>query len=233
MDRVVDVFWAIEQSPMDYLPERTIGALWHFLSGYSGRLRMQGIDSNLRHLYSPFQDWLEKKYELLPTTSSVYAIVDSISDGPESALADFYMLFKEFQKDHATIQSRIVPETVSVPIIDLCELLRMIRRTPALYVGFPHFSGVCAHIMGHLRAGRDVGILKTPDEVLFESFTYWIENQWRQGNDTRPWYKRVRFASFHDCGFSPNGAFTVFFKLLDEFAAKIERPGLYEVENGS
>lgn len=227
MDIVIDAFWAIKNRPMDYLPERTIFALWHFLNGYSWRIYMEGMDSGMRYLYPNFQRWLEDRYKLRPTSNSVFSIVDSISDGPESALDNFYKLFEEFQNENGLSQLSIPQDVTKIQRMDICELLRMIRKKPAMYIGYPHFSGLNAYLAGHIRAGNDLGFQKTPDEMLFETFTQWIENNWSSGTDQRPWFKKIRFVSSHDFGFSPAGTFSIFYELLDEYAIKIGKQRIF------
>jgi hypothetical protein len=192
---------------------------------------MEGLESEMNSLIRGFQVWLDDHFSVRAGSRSVFHVVDSYSSGPEGALWNFYALFEQFQKAVAPtpIENRI--SMAGIPKVDLSQMLRSIRERPALYVGYPHFSGVHTYLAGHRRAGKDLGLPRTLDEKLFDEFKLWIEKEKLNGGKPRPWFKLVGFCSFHDCGgLSSRSTYSVFFELLDEFAAKIGQPSLFKVD---
>lgn len=232
MDKVLDVFWAIRRDPVHYLQDESIWPLRHFLDGYSIRMRMQGHTSEMPALIRAFQLWLEEHFGIKAQSHCVYEVVDSYSYGPGHALNMFYSLFEQFYESHTKkrpTETEARAPGQGPPFQDVPDILRSIRQRPELYIGYPHFDGVRAYLSGHERAGMDLGLPKTPDEQLFDDFKRWIEaGRWQKGQP-RPWFKLVRFLCFHDCGLSRGSAYSVFFNLLDEFAAKVGREGLFAV----
>jgi hypothetical protein len=215
MDRVVETLWAIRKSPDDYLPERSIWALGHFLTGYKVRCCMEGAESEINPLIRRFQAFLDDHFSIQAGSRSVFLAVDSFSKGPEDALWNFYRLFEQFLTAKAGYPTSSEFRNFEIPKEDLFALLRKIRERPELYVGYPHFLGVHAHIAGHLRAGADLGVDKTHDEVLFEDFKGWIEREKLSDGSPRPWFKLIEFRNFHDCGgTSPRSRYSDFFNFL-------------------
>jgi hypothetical protein len=228
MDRVADVFWAISKNPLDYLSEPSLRALQHFLTGYGSRMRMEGEGGDPQLNYQGFQAWLDQHFSVHSGSRSVYLIVESYSAGHEDALRNFYKLYEEFCRSPRPDPGDSNPYQGPWPKQDIVELLRRIRHRPPLYLGHTHFFGIHAQLAGHERAGRDLRLPKTADETLFDSFKAWVENDKLSEGSPRPWFKRIEFCAFHDCGDSRASAYTVFYKLLDEFAYSINRPGLFE-----
>lgn len=230
MDIVLENFWKIRENPDDYLPERSLWALRGFRRGYSGRARMEGLETRLGQLFSGFQSWLENHFSIgISTPRSVYHIVDSYSSGPEDAFMRFFALFEQYVSGISTSldenkNSRRRPEKY-----DLFEVIRSIRKRPELYLGYPHFSGIHVDLSGHERAGIDLGLPKTPEEQFYDEFKLWIVSEKYPGGMPRPWFKLIHYHSFHDCGISTTSAYAVFFELLDEFAEKKGRASLFKI----
>ena len=235
MDRATETLWTIKQKPEDYLPERSIWDLQHFLSAYYTRLLTEGLTSEINSVFKKFEAWLGDHFKILVQSHSVYEIVDSYSNGPEDALRNFYALFEQFQVDSAIPRtaSGAATEALSYklrpPKVDLAEILRRIRKRPQLYIGYPHLAGVHAYLTGHQRAGRDLRLPQTRDQGVYEDFKRWIEQDKFPHGRPRPWFKLIRFHSAHDCGSTRGSAYSVFFELLDEFADKIGAPDLFQV----
>lgn len=232
MDKVRAVFLAIKEMPENYLPVKSIWALRDFLSGYSARMLMEGQNSEMRLLYRAFQVWLGKHLDLLVQSQSVYDVIFSYSRGAEDALTNFYRLFEQFQRDYESMSrsqegSYAGENTVRPQKMDMCEMLRLIRKRPELYIVYPNLWGVNAYLTGHERAGEDLNLPKTPDESLFHDFAKWVSNEKFPAGKPRPWFMLIRFHSAHDCGLAPGSAYSLFFKLLDEFANKIGQPSLF------
>src|SRR5215469_797944 len=234
MDRAAEILWAIKRKPEDYLPEKSIWDLKHFLSAYYTRLLNEGLASELNSVFKRFEVWLGHHFEILVQSNSVYEIADSYSNGPEDALRNFYALFEQFQVDSAIprIVSGAETESLSTklrsPKVDLAELLREIRKRPHLYIGYPHLAGVHAYLTGHQRAGSDLRLPQTRDEGVYEDFKRWVERDRFPRGRPRPWFKLIRFHSAHDCGSTRGSAYSVFFELLDQFAEKMGSPALFQ-----
>jgi len=233
VDKVLEILLAVKRDPRQ-LPEKSIWALQHFLSAYYTRIRMENLDSTINSLFRSFETWLGDHFGVMVQSQSIYGVIDSYSDGPEDGLNNFFVLFEQFQNNREATTNH-GEETVPVqdiPKKDICEILRLIRRRPELYVGYPHFAGVHAYLAGHERAGEDLGLSKTADEKLYDDFKQWVEGSEREqypNRKPRPWFKVVRFYSFHDCGLGRTSAYSVFFNFLDKFAKTRGCPGLFEI----
>src|SRR5579864_4419107 len=221
MDRVLEVLWEIKRKPKSYLPESSLRDLQHFLSAYYTRVLGEGVASEISSIFKGFELWLGDRFEILVQSRSVYDIVESYSDGPEEALINFFELFEQFRLGegvteavHSPTASRAYTDRRKM---DLFEILKRIRETPELYIGYPHLAGVNSYLNGYERAGRDLELPQTQDEKLFSDFKRWVEKDRFPRGRARPWFKLIRFHSAHDCGLTPGSAYSVFFKLLDEF----------------
>lgn len=240
MDKALEVIWKIRRNPEIYLPERSIWYLQHFIHGYLRRLQEEGLESELSKILGSFGTWLSYYFNLLVQSQSVYHIVDSYSVGSEDAFNNFYMLFEQFSQRHETAMGKPASEREFVPLVqaghrqneskkDICEVLRLIRKRPELWVCYPHFSGVHAYLIGYERAGSDLGLPKEPDEKLYDDFKQWVEKVRFPEGKPRPWFKLIKVYSSSDCGSTRFSAYTAFFDLLDDFAKEIGRAGLFEV----
>jgi len=228
MSKVADVFWEISRNPLEYLPEPSLRALRYFLSGYIARMMTEGEDDGRDLDYRGFQAWLDAHFSIRAGPRSVYLAVESYSAGQEDAFRNFYRLYEEFQRSLNPVSTDSNHNHGRRPRTDLVEWLRRVRYLPPLYLGHANFFGIHAYIAGHERAGRDLGLPKTQDEELFDRFKLWIEQEKLPEGSPRPWFKRIGFCAFHDCGESKGSAYGVFYEFLDEFATKIGKPGLFE-----
>lgn len=228
MDRVLDTFWKISEHPDDYLSERSIWLLRAFLSGYSTRMSMENVESALRPLYGEFRLWLNNHFSIQDSSQDIYHIVDSYAAGPRDAFDTLYLLFQQFQKE--SIRPSLADSGAAyAQKLDLCQLIRALRQRPELYLIYPHFSGAYSYLEGFQRAGRDLCLLASPSDILFDQFKAWVEGVKFPGGRPRPWFKLILFHSFYDCGKSRSSAYFVFFELLDEFAETNGRKDLFSV----
>jgi len=87
--------------------------------------------------------------------------------------------------------------------------------------------GACSFLMGEGKAHQDLGLPTDEGRQLFDSFERWVEEN-KNLAQSRPWFKIVWFWSGGlDRGGVENGAFRLFCKWLDEYAAQVGRPGLF------
>jgi len=229
MDKVLETFWRIFEQPDEYLSDRSIWMLSSFLTGYSTRMSMENVESALDHLYGDFRVWLNDHFSIQNSSQSVYHIIDSYSTGSENSFETFYMLFGKFYKE-PSIHPRVTDlGPAYAQKRDLFELIRLFRQKPDLYLGYPHFSGAYSYLSGFQRAGRDLTLPASSEEVFYEEFKTWIERVKFPVGKPRPWFKLIQFYSFHDCGTSKSSAYAVFFELLDEFAEAKTRKDLFSI----
>jgi hypothetical protein len=218
MERILELFLAIKKDPERYLPEKSVFDLREFLTGYVGRVSREGIQTRSGWFREGFSRWLGERFGDNDRVFSPYRVVASYSNGSADALDRYIELFHEFADSVAGVEETCSADALppSVERLGLCELLRWVRKRPALYLIYPHFSGLHALISGYRYGGIDLGLAET------EKFS---------SRNPRPWFRLINLHSFHDGGSSDGGAYHLFFSLLDEFATKIGRPGLFDVES--
>lgn len=61
--------------------------------------------------------------------------------------------------------------------MDLFDLLKKIRKRPAMYLGEISISRLQTFLAGYNFARRQAGIPQTPQEKIFETFQLWVEHQ--------------------------------------------------------
>ena len=209
------------------LPEKSLMVLDHFQAAYYTRLKMEGKSSEVPSLLKHFEQWLYGRFSMRPGPHGVFQIVRSYSSGEEDALDRFFKLFSEFEKSGISREPAYEKSFQEIPKLDLGPLIRQIRKNPVLYIGYAHFAGLNAHLMGHQQAGKDMGLPSTADEKLFDQFKKWVEETKSQGATSRPWFKIVSFYSLGDCGHGEGGAYTVFLRWLDEFAGEVGKTDVF------
>ena len=210
----------------------------HFKDGYLRRMREEGLESGLPGILGKFEAWLGDHFNVPIQSQSAFHLVDSYAAGSSDAFDKFYELFGRFSADYAATDDRLPDDSPTEqtqrhvvprePKNDLCGILRLIRKNPAMWIGYPHFSGVHGFLIGYEGAGRDIGLLTTPGEQIFDDFKLWIEKTRFPRGKPRPWFKLITFHSSNDSGFTRHGAYVVFFDLLDEFARELGQPSFFE-----
>jgi hypothetical protein len=223
------LFEQIKAAPLSYLPERSLSAFHWFLSGYTSRIAMETAESqDFRFPIREFEEWLCARFGMPRGALGAFQIVLSYSFSEEEALQTFFSLFEEFEKSASAVERS--HKSVQLPKYDLVPLLREIRKQPALYIGHACFSGISGYLAGHLQAGKDLGLPMTSDEELFSRFKQWVETTKNRAKAHRHWYKIISFYSGDcDCGHVPSGAFSIFYRWLDEFASEIGIPDAFRL----
>jgi hypothetical protein len=84
--------------------------------------------------------------------------------------------------------------------------------------------------MGDERGYYDLRLPSEDGRLLFRDFMKWIETTRNQAGLSRPWFKVIEFWSGGiDCGHTRSGAFSLFFRWLDEYVKLIGKEGLFSV----
>jgi hypothetical protein len=211
--------------PYVYLPEKTLSMLWYFRKGYDLRRAMEAKSYSWSDGEDgAFAQWIRKRFTVHARALSHFAVVSSFSLNEVDAFCKYFDLLDEFCAESNP------PSPVSernLNNLSFLDLLRDVRAQPINYLGNSTFLGCCSFLMGEARAQKDLGLPETEERRLFESFKLWVEENKNQAQP-RPWFKIVSFWSGGvDCGHTPNGAFLLFWKWLDEYASKIGQPGLF------
>ena len=173
-----------------------------------------------------FQEWLCRRFQ----------IEGAAALGDTSIVSSFWLdQTTAFQNYFAFLEDFLALENVCRQTLDTREqkkgfidLVKAIRKQPAMYLGHATFQGCCSFLMGDERAYRDLNLPREDDRQLFHDFTQWIEATKNRASIWRPWFKVIEFWSGGiDCGHTRHGAFMLFFKWLDEYAGLIGKEGLF------
>jgi hypothetical protein len=109
-------------------------------------------------------------------------------------------------------------------------LLKKIRERPPLYLGTTSFRSCQLFLMGEERAYSDLALPQGDDRRIFSEFKNWVEKHKNEAGCLRPWHVIVSYYGVGcDCGHTETGAFTLFYRWLDEFAATRSQSGLFQV----
>jgi hypothetical protein len=217
---------AIRLNPLDYLPEASLQALQHFRSGYGFRCAMEGSPYDREFDRVGFWDWLAERYHLKGARAiDAFTVISSFSANEAEAFHKYFELLEEFC---ATQPARVPTPEPKPDRMDFAGLLKAIRQRPAMYLGYPSFRALRAYLAGDDRAYRDLQLSEDEGRNLIRGFSDWIEGE-KNNALARPWFKVIEFWSGGmDCGHDPKaGAFSLFFRWLDAYAANVGRPEFF------
>jgi hypothetical protein len=63
---------------------------------------------------------------------------------------------------------------------------------------------------------------------VFRNFQQWVEQEENKAEQRRPWFKVIEFwGGGIDCGYSTRGAWSLFWKWLDQYAQRIGKERLF------
>jgi hypothetical protein len=218
---------AIRDNPRAYLPGPSLAALSCFCLGYSSRSSMEGQPHDWQYDRDEFHDWLATRFQLMSAQALAgTSIVASFAYGEADAFSSYFALLKEFL---SLGPKRLRTPSETLDRKDFIEMMKSIRRRPAMYIGSASFLGCCSYLMGDERAYQDLGLSGDEGRDVFRSFQQWIENEKNRSGIHRPWFKVVQFWSGGvDCGENA-GAYKLFLSWLDEYVKKVGRPGLFDI----
>jgi len=174
-----------------------------------------------------FTGWLARRFEVHQAKAlNDVDIVCSFTSNEVDAFYRYFDLLEEFLKLKDIDNHSIVPKLESKT---LAQIVKEIRERPAIYLGAAAFRPCYSYLIGDESACKDLQLPINEDRVIFENFKVWVETKKNQAQP-RPWYKIISFWSGGlDCGHTSNGAFTIFYKWLDEYASEIGQPRLFSI----
>jgi hypothetical protein len=220
---------AIREEPLKYLPEVSLTVLWMFYMGYIFRYYKEGhsLEDDVDH--QAFDCWLRARFGVSKSYFNIFAIVQSFASNDAKAFDDFFALRDEFLR---TADTHKRSDSIHWPIeqVTLIDLLKKIRERPPLYFGSASFRSCNWFLMGEERAYSDLSLPLGDDRKIFSEFKRWVEQHKNEAGLPRSWHVIVSYYGIGgDCGHTVNGAFTLFYRWLDEFAATRGEPGLFKV----
>jgi hypothetical protein len=224
MDSVLST---IRENPLDYLPEVSLMVFWQFWRGYDFRCAMEMRPHDWQFDRRAFTEWLARRFEVYQAmTLNDIDIVCSFTSNEVDAFHRYFDLLEEFTElkdlEYRYIMPKLEPKT-------LTQIIKDIRERPSIYLGAPAFRPCYSYLIGDESAYKDLQLPINEDRVTFENFKEWVETKKNQAQP-RPWYKVISFWSGGlDCGHTSNGAFSIFYKWLDEYASEIGQPGLFSI----
>jgi hypothetical protein len=216
----------IRKDPLRYLPEISLMGLWKFQNGYSFRCYLEGrfFDDDFHGRGREFEDWIRARFSVPPDSCNVVCIIDSFSGNNEDAFYFYFALRDEFLKSTES-NSREAPPSIQSEPADLIQLLKKIRERPPLYFGTTHFQDFYLLMLGDERAFSDLGLAPGLDRKIWAEFKSWMEETQNKASIRRPWHKIISY-----WGGSGESALKLFYKWLDQFAATIGQPDLFQVQ---
>lgn len=215
----------IRKDPLQYLPEKSLLDFWIFQEGYSMRyameyhLRDDGFGGHLKE----FEFWLREKFGIDQDACNVDRIIDSFSSSNVEAFENFFALRDEFLHTVKTDPQDGQWE-VQYEHHDLIHILKGVRERPPMYFGNTHFRNFYLMMLGDERAFADLGLVPGNDRKIWAEFKNWVEKTKNKAHISRPWHKIISY-----WGGSGEYALELFYKWLDEFAATIGQPELFQV----
>jgi hypothetical protein len=193
-----------------------------FRGGYQSRTLMEVGDFDWGFDRWDFHRWLSDRFQVHGASPIAdTSIVSSFFVSEERAFFEYFDLLDEFLLSRDASPAQV--SSSSYPSISFAELVREIRRRPAMYIGCPTFLGCCASLMGDTRAYSDLGLHPDRGRELFQEFQEWVELTKNRSAQFRHWYKIVEFWSIGD-----HAAYRLFWDWLDQFAAQVGSPDIFK-----
>jgi hypothetical protein len=97
-------------------------------------------------------------------------------------------------------------------MLDLYDLIRNIRKRPAMYLGQPSISHLRTFLAGYFFARHQLGQPETEQEKHFSNFQTWVQQRFKVTTN-QSWDKIILFFSQDE-----QKALELFFELFDEYA---------------
>jgi hypothetical protein len=220
---------AIREEPLKYLPEVSLMALWMFRQGYVFRYYMEGHSLEDDVDDQAFDSWIRARFGVSRAFFNNISIVRSFAANDAEAFHDYFALRDEFLRT-ANTHEKPAKKPPTVERMNQIDLLKKIRERPALYLGTASFRSCSWFLMGEERAYSDLGLPVGEDRKIFSEFKEWVEQIKNNAGRPRPWHVIVSYyGTGCDCGNTVTGAFTLFYRWLDKFAATRGQPSLFKV----
>jgi hypothetical protein len=138
-------------------------------------------------------------------------------------------------KDHLWSQSDLLPAIMGSrdaeppAVKSLIDIIRHPqKKLPGNYLEVRTFRGFCAYLMGDCRAYEDLQLVPDDQRLALKAFERWVESNKNRASP-RPWHRVILYSSqFRDCNTCSGSAFSLFCDWLDEYAAEIGKPDLFQ-----
>jgi hypothetical protein len=224
----MDGFWrSIRENPLSYLPEVSLKAFGHFRNGYISGCAMEGKQCSLEFDARKYWEWLNERFQLSGAGAiGDISIVSSFSANDTEAFHKYFSLLDEFL--HLEHAGDLNNRHLKIEKRNFVETIKAIRERPAMYLGSSTFLGLCSYLMGDEHAHRDLKLPVDDGRIVFDGFKQWVETEKNRALP-RPWFRVISFRSMGDCGHTQSGAFSIFYKWLDQYASKTGKPKLFHV----
>lgn len=187
----------IEQSPKEYIVQRSVEMLSAFLHGYGVRLKLKNEDE-LMQKYSKTpsaQHYAIKKYKAHNIgTRNLTSIISFISENELDFYYNYISFLKEYEIKHPLeenlyyiLRSEVIPskivdkeqlstesfsyDSLPEPPSSLKEILTHMRKRPHMYFGNYDLAPLRAFLDGYFLCKKDYQISLTPFEQKIKSFT--------------------------------------------------------------
>ncbi len=105
---------------------------------------------------------------------------------------------------------------------DLYDLIRNIRKRPAMYLGQPTLSNLRTFLAGYTFARRQQGIPATDQEQTFAEFPLWLQKEFST-SDPKYWDQVVLAICPND-----QEPFDLFFQLFEQFLNTAAHPTIFK-----
>jgi hypothetical protein len=169
-----------------------------------------------------FHRWLTVRFQVQDAQAIAdTSIVSSFFVSEERAFNEYFDLLDEYLASSPA--SFAQGASSPYPSQPFAELVREIRRRPAMYIGCATFLGCSANLMGDARAFSDLGLHPDRERELFQQFQVWVELTKNRSAPFRHWFKIVEFWSVGD-----HSAYRLFWDWLDQFAAREGSPDIFK-----
>jgi hypothetical protein len=222
MQNMTGLLKMVRQEPLSFLPRISLDLWMQFRSGYQNRIRMEGghVDWGFDRL--DFHRWLTVRFEVQDAQAIAdTSIVSSFFISEERAFNEYFDLLDEYLASGPKIPAQ--ESSFPYPSQPFAELVREIRRRPAMYIGCPTFLGCSASLMGDAHAFSDLGLHPDRERKLFQEFQEWVELTKNRSGQFRHWFKIVEFWSVGD-----HSAYRLFWHWLDQFASQKGSPDIFK-----
>jgi len=193
---------------------------------------MEDHNVNWQYDRRDFHDWLSRQFQLKFAESLADStIVESFFASEEGAFQNYFVLLEEFLH----LESRAKQSKNQIlENQNFVQTLMSLRQSPALYLGYPTFLGCYSYLRGDEQAHLDLGLPPDEGREIFHNFQEWVEKEKNQAGQKRPWFKVIEFWSGGiDCGHTASGAWSLFWKWLDQYTKLIGKEDLFGVAGGA
>ncbi len=231
------VLQRLRREPHNFLPERSVGMISQFFSGYSI------LGGPVWQELVRFESWLTRKFHWpLDIGKWDRFICLNSADGYDSYMS-FFKLYSQFVRE--------VPDEPLEPLdprfeldaskFDFYQLLYCISRRPGMYLGADgSVNSLAAFLAGYFAGKFDSGSKLSRDEKQFLRFEPWMCRTYKFKR-RYPWYRLVELwprnsnsatsffdefdAFLTDFGKKPRGLEDLFEVVKDDWSTRFQRKG--------